>query len=165
MIKKIIVLLFIIFAFKGCTKDDICPPETATTAKLVISFNDFSNPANAKNVNLLSVHTDYENSVKVISFENTNEIAVPLSTTSDTTKYKFIRSTVRTNDTLTNIDRVMFVYRRQNDYVSRACGFNTEYFNVEENLVDEGTENWIKQVTVIRDTVNDENSPHVTILH
>ncbi|MDC7999778.1 DUF6452 family protein [Aequorivita todarodis] len=166
MIKRIILPILIVFTFKGCTKDDICPPDTATTAKVVIAFNDFANPANTKNVNVLSVQTDYENPVEVISFENTKEIAIPLSTTSDTTKYKFIRTTFRTNDTLTNIDKVMFVYRRQNDYVNRACGFKTEFHNLDADLEQEGgTGNWIKQVTVIRETVNDENSAHITMLH
>jgi len=165
MIKRIILLFLIIFTFKGCTKDDICPPDTATTAKIVIAFSDFANPANSKNVNVLSVETDYENSVDVISFENINEIAIPLSTTSDSTKYKFIRTTYRTNDTLTNIDKVMFIYQRQDSYVNRACGYKMEYFNLEAKVEEEGTENWIKQVTVIRETVNDENSPHVTMLH
>lgn len=165
MIKRIILLILIIFTFKGCTKDDICPPDTATTAKIVIAFSDFANPANAKNVNVLSVQTDYETSVEVITFENTKEISIPLSTTSDTTKYKFIRTTYRTNDTLINTDKVMFIYQRQDGYVNRACGYKTEYFNLEANLEQEGTENWIKQVTVIRETVNDENSAHVIMLH
>ncbi len=165
MIKRIILLILIIFTFKGCTKDDICPPDTATTAKIVIAFSDFANPANAKNVNVLSVQTDYETSVEVISFENTKEISIPLSTISDTTKYKFIQTTYRTNDTLINTDKVMFIYQRQDGYVNRACGYKTEYFNLEANLEQEGTENWIKQVTVIRETVNDENSAHVIMLH
>ncbi|MEH6762860.1 MAG: DUF6452 family protein [Aequorivita antarctica] len=165
MIKRIILFTFIVFTFKGCTKDDICPPDTATTAKVVIAFNDIANPTVSKNVSVLSVETDYETSVDVISFQSTNEIAIPLSTTSDTTKYRFIRTTFRTTDTLTNIDKVMFVYQRQDSYVNRACGFKTEYFNLEADLEDEGIENWIKQVTVIRETVNDENSAHITMLH
>lgn len=165
MIKRIILFILIIFTFKGCTKDDICPPDTATTAKMIIDFNDIANPANTKNVNVLSVQTDYEDSVEVISFSNTAEIALPLSTTSDTTKYRFIRTTFRTNDTLTNIDKITFVYQRQDSYVNRACGYKMEYFNLEAFLEPEGIENWIKQVTVIRETVNDENSAHITMLH
>lgn len=163
--KRIVFLILILFIFKGCTKDDICPEDTATTAKVVISFNDFANPTNTKNVNVLSVETDYNPSVSVVSFQNVKEIAIPLSTTSDTTKYKFIRSIIRTNDTLTNVDRLMFVYQRQNMYVSRACGYKMEYYNLSVKLEDEGAENWIKLATVIRETVNDENSAHVTMLH
>jgi hypothetical protein len=59
----------------------------------------------------------------------------------------------------------MFIYQRQDGYVNRACGFKTEYYNLDSKLEPEGNENWIKLVTVIRETVNDENSPHVTMLH
>ncbi|MCZ4318934.1 DUF6452 family protein [Aequorivita viscosa] len=165
MFKKIILLIFIIFAFKGCTKDDICPDGTATTAKMIITFNDIANPVNEKKVNVLTVETDYEDSVVLISKLETGEIAIPLSTTSDTTKYKFIRTTFTTNDTLINTDKVMFVYQRRIGYVNRACGFNTEYFNLEATLAPEGNENWIQEIVVKRDTVNDENSAHITMLH
>lgn len=165
MLKKIILFILIIFAFKSCTKDDICPEGTATTANMVITFNDISNPINSKNVTVLTVQTDYDDSVEVISLKDTNEIVIPLSTTSDTTKYKFIRTTYRTSDTLVNTDKVMFVYQRRNGYVNRACGFNTEYFNLEAELEPEGNDNWIQEIIVKRDTVNDENSAHITMLH
>ncbi|MEM0516723.1 DUF6452 family protein [Aequorivita flava] len=165
MIKKIFLFALIVFAFKGCTKDDICPEGTATTAKLVITFNDIANPVNEKKVNVLSVKTDYEDSVEVISLTETGEIAIPLSTTSDTTKYQFIKTTYTSTDTITNTDRVMFVYQRRIGYVNRACGFNTEYFNLEPALEPEGNDNWIQEIIVKRDTVNDENSAHITMLH
>ncbi len=165
MIKKIIVLLLIVFAFKGCTKDDICPEGTATTAKLVIDFKDISNPVNAKEVEVLSVLTNTIDSIEVISFQKTSEIAIPLNTASDTTKYLFKRSVISETDTITNIDKVMFVYQRKNSYVTRACGFKTEYYNLEKDLEEEGTENWIEEVIIKRDTVNDENSAHITMLH
>jgi hypothetical protein len=40
-----------------------------------------------------------------------------------------------------------------------------EYYNLSVAVADEGSENWIKLATVIRETVNDENSAHVTVLH
>ena len=165
MIKLIIFLILIIFAFKGCTKDDICPEGEATTPNLVITFNNIANPTERKKVNVLSIQTDYENPVEVLPRTNTDSIAIPLSTTSDTTKYQIIRSIFRTNDTLVNVDKIMFVYNRENGYVNRACGFKTEFTNLQVSLQDEGTENWIEQVIKKRDTVNDENSAHVTLLH
>lgn len=165
MFKKIIIPILILFAFKGCTKDDICPPDTATTANLVIAFNDIANPINTKNVVVLSVITDNEAANEVISFEETNEIAIPLNTASDTTKYLFKRSTITNTDTINNVDKVMFVYQRREEYVNRACGFKVEYFNLEASVENEGTENWIQEIIVKRDTVNDENSAHITMLH
>lgn len=165
MAKRIIFLLLIIYAFKGCTKDDICPPDTATTANLVIAFNDIANPSNTKSVNVLSVITDNDDAVEIISFENTDEIAIPLNTTSDTTKYLFKRSLLSSSDTINNIDKITFVYQRREDYVNRACGFKVEYFNIDPVLESEGTENWIQEIIVNRDIVNDENSAHITVLH
>lgn len=165
MFKRIIVFVLIIFAFKGCTKDDICPPDTATTAGLVITFKDIANPANAKKVNVLSVLTNSIDSLEVVRFANTDSIKIPLNTNSDTTEYLFKRSIISTNDTINNIDKIMFVYQRRNGYVNRACGFKTEYFNLEAELENEGTENWIKELIIKRDTVNDENSAHITMLH
>ena len=165
MAKRIIFLLLIIYAFKGCTKDDICPPDTATTANLVIAFNDIANPSNTKSVNVLSVITDNDDAVEIISFENTDEIAIPLNTTSDTTKYLFKRSLISSSDTINNIDKITFVYQRREDYVNRACGFKVEYFNIDPVLESEGTENWIQEIIVNRDIVNDENSAHFTVLH
>lgn len=165
MAKRIIFLLLIIYAFKGCTKDDICPPDTATTANLVIVFNDIANPSNTKSVNVLSVITDNDDAVEIISFENTTEIAIPLNTTSDTTKYLFKRSLISSSDTINNIDKITFVYQRREDYVNRACGFKVEYFNIDPVLESEGTENWIQEIIVNRDIVNDENSAHITVLH
>eukprot|EP00657_Telonema_sp_P-1_P001493 TRINITY_DN13967_c0_g1_i1.p1 TRINITY_DN13967_c0_g1~~TRINITY_DN13967_c0_g1_i1.p1 ORF type:complete len:105 (+),score=17.73 TRINITY_DN13967_c0_g1_i1:111-425(+) len=56
-----------------------------------------------------------------------------------------------TTDTIVNIDKVSFMYQRKDGYVNRACGFKMEFDNLESNLENEGTENWIQQVSVIRD--------------
>lgn len=165
MIKRIIVLILIIFAFKGCTKDDICPDGAATTPNLIITFNDIANPVNRKKVNVLSVLTNSIDSTEVVKFANTDSIIVPLNTNSDTTRYLFKRSVITGQDTVNNIDKVMFIYSRENDYVNRACGFKTEFDNLNADLELEGNENWIKGENVIRQTVNDENSAHFTVLH
>jgi len=165
MIKKIFASILIIFAFKGCTKDDICPPDTATTPNLIINFKDITNPANAKKVNLLSVITNNIDSVEVVKLANTDSIAIPLNTNSDTTNYLFKRSIVSGSDTIKNFDKVRFVYQRRNLYVTRACGYKSEYFNLDKNLEEEGAENWIQEIILLRDTVNDENSAHITVLH
>ena len=165
MVKRIIILILIIFAFKGCTKDDICPDGEATTPNLIITFNDIANPVNLKKVNLLSVLTNSIDSTEVVKFANTDSILVPLNTNSDTTSYLFKRSVITGQDTVNNIDKIMFIYSRANDYVNRACGFKTEFENLNAALELEGNENWIKGENVIRQTVNDENSAHVTVLH
>ncbi|MBB6682218.1 hypothetical protein H4O20_12255 [Aequorivita sp. 609] len=165
MFKRIILLFLIIYAFKGCTKDDICPPDTATTSNLVITFNDIANPTVLKKVNFLTVKTNNSDSIEVISRTSTDSIVLPLNTNRDTTKYLFIKTTITETDTIVDIDKMMFTYSRENGYVNRACGFRTEFDNLISTLEEEGNENWIEQVIPKRETVKDENSAHLTLLH
>ena len=167
MIKKIIFFTLILFAFKGCTKDDICPPDTATTSNLIITFRDFANPANPKKVEVLTVQTDNNDSIDIIYRISTDSIIIPLNTNADTTKYRLIRTVLSDTGSVVseNIDKIMFIYNRRNGYVNRACGFKTEFDNLEPVLELEGSDNWIEQVIRNRDTVNDENSAHITLLH
>ncbi len=165
MVKRIVFLLFLVFLFKGCTRDDICPEGTATTPNLIIVFNNNLNPNNRKDVEGLSIQTDYEDSVLVLATTTTDSIAIPLSTTSDTTKYRFIRTRGTGDLTEINVDKVMFIYSRKDLYVTRACGFKTEFDNLDYNLEDEGSGNWIKNVTKYRDTVSDEKKAHFIFFH
>jgi|SRR5690606_15037831 len=165
MLKKVILLILIIIAFKGCTRDDLCPEGTATTSNLIITFNDIITPATRNPVANLRIVTNYPDSVEVLRQSNIDSIAIPLNTNSDTTKYKFIRTIISPTDTIVNIDSLVFIYQRNNDYVNRACGFKTEFNNLVSDLEEEGSENWIQNILTIRDTVNDENSAHIRILH
>src|SRR5690554_4434889 len=109
MFKRIILLLFLVFAFKGCTRDDLCPEGTATTPKLVIIFKNSANTDFRKKVEDLSIETDYENSVLVLARIATDSIAIPLNTTSDTTKYRFIRNRGSVDNPEKNVDQVTFI--------------------------------------------------------
>ena len=165
MFKRIPFLLILILAFNGCTRDDICPEGTATTPNLVIVFNNNANIATRKMVEDLIVETDYENSVIVLSRTATGSIALPLSTTSDTTKYRFIRITGTEETEVRNIDYVTFIYSRKELYVNRACGFKMEFDNLETQLQNEGSENWILNISTNDQTVKDEKKAHLTFFH
>ncbi len=165
MLRKLVFFILIILAFKGCTKDDICPEGTAITPKMIVTFYDKANPLLKKKVNLLSVLTDNLDSTAVVKYQNTDSIAIPLNTGSDTTKYLFKRSVISGSDTLVNIDRVSFIYQRNDIYVNRACGFRTEYTNLSGQLENEGPNNWITQITVNKQSVIHEDSAHITMLH
>lgn len=165
MFKRIILLLFLVFAFKGCTRDDLCPEGTATTPKLVIIFKNSANTDFRKKVEDLSIETDYENSVLVLARIATDSIAIPLNTTSDTTKYRFIRNRGSVDNPEKNVDQVTFIYSRKDLYVNRACGFKTQFDGLITVLEDEGSESWIKDFTINRDTIIDENKAHLTFFH
>lgn len=170
MFKRIVFLLSMVLAFNGCTRDDICPENTATTPKLIIVFNSNVNPdnltkENRKKVEVLSVETDYEESVIILATTATDSIAIPLSTTSDITKYRFVRTRGTGDAAVINVDKVTFVYSRRDLYVTRACGFKTEYDGLTPTLEDEGSDNWIQKITTNSETVIDEENAHLTFFH
>lgn len=165
MFKRIILLILILFTFKGCTVDDICPEGEATTPNLVITFNDIANPTVRKKVNVLSVLTNNIDSVRVQYFKSTDSIIVPLDTKSDTTRYLFVRNRITSNDTLKSYDELMFTYNRENGYVNRACGFKTKYTSLDSGIENENPQNWIEEINIKREIVDDENSAHITLLH
>lgn len=165
MFKRIVVLILAIVAFNGCTRDDLCPEGAGTTPNLVITFNNFEFQALRKKVVKLTVETDYEFSTTILSLVETDSIAIPLNVNSDTTKYRFIRTTGTGDNAVTNIDKLMFVYSRKDVYVNRACGFRAEYEGLDTTLEDEGSGNWIKLINIKRDTIVDEKQAHLTMFH
>lgn len=162
MIKKIVLLLLIINITFGCTKDDICSGETPTTPKLIIIFKSKINPNLYKKVDNLTVTTIVDNEIiEVIKSSTTDSIAIPLQTGIDITDFQFIKN--NTSDNEGNSDSVTFAYDRDFEYINRACAFKAIYKNLLSSFVVE--ENWILEMSVINQTVENEDETHVVILH
>ncbi|KAA3620600.1 MAG: hypothetical protein DWP94_12400, partial [Flavobacterium sp.] len=85
MIKRFLLLTFLLISFLGCTRDDICEEGTATTPLLIITFNDIANPSERKSVTNLSVETANLESTEVIAAATTDSIAGPLRNTGNIT--------------------------------------------------------------------------------
>jgi len=162
MNNKLILLLVLILSLNGCTRDDICAEGTPTTPLLIITFKDITNPLVAKSVDDLTVETDYDSSVTVLSGAQTDSIAIPLQSGSDNTRYRFIRD-AETNSEI--IDVYSFSYQRSDIYVNRACGFKTTYENLTAEEDDDGPVDWILNLDILKTTVEDEIEAHITIFH
>jgi hypothetical protein len=162
MIKKFTFVLGLLITLNGCTRDDICAEETATTPLLIITFKDSNNPLLAKTVNNLSVQSTDANSVFVFEQNSIDSIAIPLKVNSDITEYRFIKNDGNSTE---NTDIVLFNYSRQDIYVNRACAFKTVYNELSGTVEDEGTTNWINSLNVINTTIENETAAHITIFH
>ena len=164
---KKIQLLFICLisiTFSSCEKDDICDATTATTPKLIIEFYDILNPTVKKNVTNLAVKEI--NTTSSLAFTGTSKIKIPLRTSQDLTKYSFILNS--TDVTIDNEDFLQFNYSRQNLFVSRACGFKTNFtlnpttpFIKTESSIPDGY--WIQNVRIATSNITSENEIHVKI--
>lgn len=170
--KKLILLLFVIaLSFSSCEKDDICDPKTVTTSRLVITFYDVTNSSVKKNVTDLKIIG--EGMTDGVSFNGTSlingsTVSIPLKTNSDATTFRFILNAENTNPALINEDILKFNYVRENLFVSRACGFKTEYtldpqtpyVHTDAVVPDQ---KWIQFIAVKNSIIANENETHLEI--
>ncbi|WPR70943.1 DUF6452 family protein [Flavobacterium sp. NG2] len=171
--KKIFLITVLVFslAFSGCEKDDICDENTSTTPRLIISFYDFNDPSTLKSVTDLKIIAEgmeegitYSGSTLI----NGSTVAIPLKIDADVVKFKFILNYDNATTALINEDEIQFDYSRSTIFVSRACGFKTNYelnqanpFTHTDATVADGK--WIESISVKNRTITNENETHLEI--
>jgi len=164
VIKRGLLLTFVLSLFLGCTRDDICPEETPSTPLLIITFKDRANPGLAKSVDSLQIETTGDDPRLVYySSAATDSIAIPLNTASDLSSFRFIEKAGNEDDE--NADVLTFAYSRVDDYVNRACSFRTLYADLRANRENGGDAFWITSFIILKTNIEDETEAHLTILH
>jgi len=171
--KKIIPILLIVsvlFYVSSCEKDDICVD--GDTPLMVIGFFDFADTTLVKNVPSIRIRNiDIDSILTNSSFSDRSEspdsLQVPLRSTTTTTMYQIISESADDEETeleTGNIDTLTISYELGEAFVSRACGFVTNYNNISVTLT-EGAENWIQDIKVVQPNVENTNTIHVKIFH
>jgi hypothetical protein len=161
--KKIFLLLLVVFSFSSCEKDDICDASTSTTPRLVIEFYESAAPTPIlKSVTALGVIAP--GYTTGMSF-NSSKIMIPLQTNNDTTIFRFIQNGSDNDLTNDNEDILTFNYTRKTVYVSRACGYKMIFnlTNTNINILTPDSDNWIKNIIIIKPNLETENEVHVQI--
>ncbi|MEM7087060.1 MAG: DUF6452 family protein [Bacteroidota bacterium] len=164
MLKKIVFFYTLLLVFAGCTRDDICPEETATTPLLQIQFKDITDRTQSKTVSALRVLINDADTLEVYLGESDTLVGIPLNTLATVSSFQFIANS--NDDTTVNNDIITFRYSTEDIYVNRACAFKTIYNDLEVDLEPEtGSNNWIQDLTLLKTTVEDETEAHLTIFH
>lgn len=168
-----IAIVLIVFSFSGCEKDDICASTTPTTPRLVIRFYDKDNPDVQKNLsNLTAKAVGEENPIifneagtEITKYEtNGNSISLPLRLNSEQTEYELTQNS--STPTLRNTDKIIIEYTTNQIYVSRACGYKTNFRLNSENPVTRPTDDpseWINNLIIETTNIESENETHVKI--
>lgn len=164
---RIDILLFIgILAVASCEKDDICVE--GDTPLLVLEFYNINDTSALKTVPTLRVVGVGQNVTVSTVADRTalNTISIPLKTDVDVTSFIMISASASAEDgsETGNIDTVNFSYKRLEDFLSRGCGFVVNYDSLQAN-VSADTNNWIKDIEIIRSQVINSDSTHVKIFH
>ena len=167
LMKKILLICVFLPFFSGCEKDDICDANTPTTPRLVIEFYDnlTALPTRKNVVNLGIIAPELTTG---IAYSGVNKIFVPLKINGDTTIFNFIQNGATTPTTDDNTDVLTFNYARKSLYVSRACGFKTNFSLNQTNGIVK-TEGafadgfWIQNIQIVKSEIDNEKDIHVKI--
>lgn len=152
--KRIFYSILIVFmAFISCEKDDICIE--STTPNLIIRLYEISgNDTITKNANAAYIWVMAKDTLPSYNNVSIDSIAIPLDPNTDFTTYIFENSTLK--------DTVIFNYSRNDIFVSRSCGFKTTY---ESLNIQKTSKNWINNISIENQTVENETAAHIHIYH
>ncbi|MAL61016.1 MAG: hypothetical protein CMC14_13310 [Flavobacteriaceae bacterium] len=165
MALRFISALFLMALFIGCTRDDICPEDTATTPLLYIEFRDITDRESTKAVQDLLIYVNNADSTLVTtSAINDTEVLIPLDTELNLSSFLFEYNSTSEEDH--NFDAISFNYSREEVYINRACGFKVIYNDLFVDLEKETLNgNWILDTEILKSTIDNENEVHITIFH
>lgn len=189
--KKALALLFIISfslaILASCEKDDICPNDTLTTPVLKLGFYNISNQDRFKSVprlRVIGINEDGTLRDTLNTFPDRSsrtEIDIPLRTNESYTSFLFIHNSSDRIDTLENgeintvelgnIDTLRFNYTRQEEFISRGCGYAVRITELGYNLNPDYTdtipnnEEWVTSVFVQDPNLQHQDTVHVKIYH
>ena len=166
MKKFIYIFLIVIFS---CEKDDICSETTQTTPRLVIEFYDIQAPDEILSVpGLFAIGLDAEGLEVPINNEivtTRSSIALPLKTDDILTEFKIYKSYDVVDGVVTgNPDTIKITYDTENIYVSRACGYKTN-FDIQTFSITADPSLWMISSEILITKITNENDIHVKILH
>ncbi len=149
---KTYILLFfslLLVSISSCDRDDICVEPV--TPQLILRFYDNIDVGDLKDVANIKVWSEGRDTL--FNNRTTDSIYIPLDTTFPETEY-FLKTEDLT-DTLT------INYTNNQVFVTRSCG----YKGIFEDISTTTTENWIENITIIENTIENENQAHIHIFH
>ena len=151
-------LLLVLILIVGCEPDDICIEGSTGTSELIIIFHDIDNPDSRKEIqNLNVVGSVNQNDFESLFFTTIDSITLPLRKFSSSTNYKFILN----DDNNMIIDELTIFYTPNDIFINRACGFKTIF----EELNVSHSDNWIKNIIILNNTLSGNNNANIKILH
>ena len=167
-ILPILLIAFIFFNVASCEKDDICVD--GDTPLLVIGFFDVDNPTERKDVPSLRIkEVILDSNINTIADRTSNldSIGIPLRIDATSTQFAFITNSAdddTTGEETGNIDTLAISYTMREAFVSRACGFVANYDGLNATIP-ASTTNWIQDITIVQQTVENSSNIHVKIFH
>jgi len=138
----------------SCEKDDICIEGSENTNRITISFidNETKSPKGITLINVKSIEND-----SIIHEEFSGEsIKLPLKVNSNKTKFLF--------DNKDNLDTLTIYHQSIHQYLNRSCGYISNFLiNNQTEIIK--TTGWIREITVEKDSIFNEEKTNIFIYY
>jgi len=159
--KKTLLIIFISYFIGSCEPDDICLSSIPDTPKLTIGFFDEASGLK-KDVTNLKIQGD--GIEKNYLIKTTDSISIPLKNLDNMSGFFFVKDFDEDIEGSGNNDHVLFNYQNNHIYISRACGYISNY-ELKKIIIENDNSNWIIKSEITNPTVINEKAIHVKIFH
>lgn len=149
------------FYLISCEPDDICLTTIPDTPKLIIGFFDESTGLKKE---VLDLKVQGNNSEEIYLFQTTDSISLPLKNLEKITSYALVKNFNENINDLGNRDHLLVSYQYNHIYISRACGYMSNY-DINQVVIENDNSNWIIKSEIINSQVKDEKTIHVKVFH
>ena len=152
MIKGLHLILISLILILSCEKDDICIEGSDNTNRITIGFLDdkTKNPTGISLVNLKSIGND---SIIHETFSG-ESIKLPLKVNSNKTQF------LLDNNDL--IDTLTIYHQSIHQYLNRSCGYKSNFIINSQTEITKQT-GWIREISVIKDSIFNEEQTNIFI--
>lgn len=149
------------FYLISCEPDDICLTTIPDTPKLIIGFFDESTGLKKE---VLDLKVQGNNSEEIYLFQTTDSISLPLKNLEKITSYALVKNFKENINDSGNRDHLLVSYQYNHIYISRACGYMSNY-DINQVVIENDNSNWIIKSEIINSQVKDEKTIHVKVFH
>ncbi len=151
--KRLLVFIGLFFLLVSCERDDLCLEKPSVSMNTVF-VNSISGLRESVNLTVL-----YEQDT-IIAPVTTDSLLIPLPVHEDHFQYVFVNQ----NGGIANPDTLVFQYRIDEQFISKACGFKTVFYDLQISLIAD-PDNWIKHVEILESRLTADTLNHVKIYH
>ena len=152
MIKGLHLILISLILILSCEKDDICIEGSENTKRITIGFlnNETKSPIGINLINVKSIDND-----SIIHEQFSEDILnLPLKVNSNKTQFLL--------DNEVSIDTLTIYHQSIHQYLNRSCGFKANFIINSQTEITKQT-GWIREISVIKDSIFNEEETNIFI--
>ena len=136
----------------SCEKDDICIEGSENTNRVTISFID-NETKSPKDITLINVKSIENDSIIHEEFSE-GSLKLPLKVNSNKTQFIF--------DNKEAIDTLTIYHQSIHQYLNRSCGYKSNFLINTQTEITKKT-GWIREITVVKDSILNEEKTNIFI--